>query len=110
MKDTSDISYWLDEENILTVPTTKVPEVGEEIWITTTMCEDWHDARFKNRKLFNKGVKGKFKVVGVSRSYQNYDYVHEETIEGSSDTSGKTTYLLPAQRTVETFEIALEKV
>jgi hypothetical protein len=110
MKDKSEISYWLDDENILTVQTHKVPEIGEEIWITTLMDEDWHDSRFPNRKLFRKGIRGKFKVISVQRSYRNYDYVLEETRSGSSDTSGQTTYQFPAQRTVESFEVAIERL
>jgi hypothetical protein len=101
MKDSSEITYWLDGDNILTVPTTEVPKMGEKIHIDTRMDEDWHDARFPNRKLFNKGVRGNFVVSDVRRYYKSYDYVHKETFR-------ETAYELPAQRTVETFEVHLE--
>lgn len=101
MKDSSEITYWLDGDNILTVPTVDVPKKGEKIHFDTKMDEDWHDARFPNRKLFREGVRGSFIVSDVRRYYKNYDYVHKEMIR-------ETAYELPAQRTVETFEVTLE--
>jgi len=89
MNDRSEISYWYEDDNILTVPTTKVPTKGEEIYINT----------------HNEGVRGNFVVVDVKRYYKNYDIKHETDfgIEGS------TTYVIPMQTTVETFEVYVER-
>lgn len=108
MEDKSEISYWFEDDNILTFETTKVPTVGEEIFIDTRMDKEWHDANFPtDAKLnfFNEGVRGTFVVTDVKRYYNSYDYKKETNfgIEG-----GKT-YVVPAQRTVETFEVYLEK-
>ena len=98
MEDKSQISYWYEDENILTVPTVNVPTVGEEIHINTKMDEHWHDARFPNRKLFREGIRDTFIVTHIKRYYKNYDYVLKEM-----------GYEFPAQRTLEEFEIYLEK-
>lgn len=97
-KDKSQISYWYEDECILTVPTHSVPHVGEQIHIDTRMDEDWHDTRFPNRKLFHKGIRSTFVVTHIKRYYKNYDYVLEEG-----------DYRFPAQKAVEEFETFLEK-
>lgn len=61
MKNESEISYWLDGENILTVPTTKVPSVGEVIYFDTKMDRNWYEANFpqvEKDKFFNEGFRG----------------------------------------------------
>ena len=97
-KDKSQISYWYDDDCILTVPTHSVPTIGEEIHIDTKMCEDWHDTRFPDRKLFHEVVRDTFVVTHIKRYYKNYDYVLVDL-----------DYEFPAQKTVEEFEIFLEK-
>ncbi len=87
-----------------------MPEAGEKIWFNTKMDEHWHDARFPNRKLFHKGVHAQYEVIEIRRSFRNYDYVLEQEMEGSSDTSGKAVYQFPAQSTVETFEVELKLI
>lgn len=102
MNDKSQIDYWFDEDCILTVPTSKVPTIGEEIYFDTRMDKDWYDVRFPNDKLYHKGISGNFIVTGIKRYYKNYDYVVEEK-------TNMSTYNLPSQFTVETFEVYLEK-
>lgn len=103
----SEISYWFNDEEVLNVPTSKVPEIGELFYMNTRMDPEWHDAHFKNRKLFREGVRGEFIVKDVKRFYKAYDYKGEMKLPGSSDTSGETTYVLPMQRVVETFEVQI---
>jgi len=108
MNDRSEISYWYEDDNILTVPTTKVPTKGEEIYINTQMDRLWYESNFpetEGDKFFNEGVRGNFVVVDVKRYYKNYDIKHETDfgIEGS------TTYVIPMQTTVETFEVYVER-
>jgi hypothetical protein len=108
MEDRSEISYWFEDENILTVPTSKVPHVGEVIHFDTQMDRMWYESNFpktEGDKFFNEGVRGHFVVTHVKRYYKNYDIKHETDfgIEGSS------TYVLPMQITVESFEVYLEK-
>ena len=98
MEDKSQISYWYEDESLLTIPTNSVPSVGEEIHIDTRMDKLWYDSRFSDKKLFHKGIIGTFVVTHVKRYYKNLDYVLED---------GK--YKFPAQSTVETFEVFLEK-
>lgn len=52
-----------------------------------------------------KVLGGDFVVTDVKRHYQNYDIKHETDfgIEGSK------TYVIPAQRTVEIFEVHLNQ-
>jgi len=98
MNDKSQISYWYEEECILTVPTHSVPGIGEPIHFDTRMDEHWHDARFPNKKLFHEGIRGRFVVTHIKRYYKNYDYVLEDG-----------DFNFPAQKTVEEFEVYLEK-
>lgn len=97
-KDKSQISYWYENDCILTVPTHSTPHIGEQIHIDTIMDGDWYDKRFPNRKLFSEGIRGTFVVTHIKRYYKNYDYVLEDG-----------GYKFPAQKTVEEFEISLEK-
>jgi hypothetical protein len=99
MNDKSQISYWYEDECILTVPTHSVPGIGEQIHFNTKMDEHWYEARFPNKKLFREGIRGTFVVTHIKRYYKNYDYVIKEG-----------NYELPAQKTVEEFEVHLEKL
>jgi hypothetical protein len=108
MEDKSEISYWFEDTDILTVPTSKVPTVGEEIYFNTQMDREWYESNFPtNAKVnfFNEGVRGHFIVTDVKRYYKTYDYKHE-TDFGLEDTK---KYVLPSQRTVETFEVYVER-
>lgn len=108
MEDKSEISYWFEDQNILTVPTTKVPNVGEVIYFDTGMDRTWYESNFpnaKNDKLFNEGVKGYFVVNDVKRYYKTYD-IKQETDFGV----GTKKYLIPMQQTVENFEVQVGKV
>jgi hypothetical protein len=67
------------------------------------MDEQWYDARFPNRKLYREGIRGTFSVAQVKRYYKCYDSVFTQKTE-------KGDYDLPTQRTVEEFEVWLEKV
>lgn len=103
MEDRSQISYWVDDEHVLTVPTHSVPVIGEIMHLNTQMDEMWYDARFNDRKLFHKGIKGDFKVIGIKRYYKNVDYIAEEELDGRK-------FSFPAQKSIEEFEITLESV
>jgi hypothetical protein len=96
MKDKSQISYWYEDENILTIPTTVVPKIGERIHFDTRMDESWYDTKFPNKKLFREGFRGKLIVSDVKRYYKSHDYVLENG-----------PYEFPSQRTVEEFEVFL---
>lgn len=100
--DRSEISYWYDQENVLTVPTSKVPKEGEKIYFNTGMDPEWYDKNFPNRKLFNEGIRGEFIVTQVKRYYKNYDKI--------ADVTAVEHYRMPSQYCVETFEVSIEKV
>ena len=101
MKNTSQITYWYNDSDILTIETHSVPKMGEQIHIDTMMDSDWYDARFPNRKLFREGVRGNFIVSNIKRYYKTYDYTHIENI-------GDREYELPVQKIVEEFEVTLK--
>ena len=101
MENTSQITYWCDESDILTIETHSVPIIGEEIHIDTRMCNEWYNARFPNRKLFRHGIRGNYIVTNIKRYYKTYDYVLESKM-------GDKEYELPAQRIVEEFEVTVE--
>ncbi len=105
MQDKSQISYWFEDQNILTVQTTRVPNVGEVIHFDTRMDKTWYESNFpntKNDKLFNEGVIGNFVVTEVKRYYKNYDIKHETDFG-----VGTKKYVIPMQQTMENFEVQL---
>lgn len=106
-EDETKVTYWTvingEEDNILTVKTTVVPKVGEEIHINTHMDKEWYDTNFPNSKLYRQGVRGNFIVTKVKRYYTNHDYVSEQII-------GESTYKLPAQQTIEEFEVFIDQI
>ena len=107
MEDISNISYWFQDQNILTVQTTKVPNVGEVIHFDTRMDKTWYESNFPNNDklfLFNEGVIGNFVVTEVKRYYKNYDIKHEADFG-----VGTKNYVIPMQQTVEKFEVQLDK-
>ena len=107
MQDESKISYWVTtpgvednvEDNILTVPTSVIPFVGEIIHINTEMSKRWYDRHFPDLqgKFFTTGVKGDFEVIKIKRWYSVFDFIDEE-------------FNLPNQKTVENFEVFLKIV
>lgn len=114
MEDKSEISYWFEDTDILTIPTSKVPTVGEEIYFNTEMDKEWYENNFLTEgkfKFFNKGVRGYFVVTDVKRYYKTYDYKHETDFGLGPDDGSTITkkYVLPAQRIVETFEVYVER-
>jgi hypothetical protein len=100
-KDRSELSYWYNEDNILTMPCVVPPTVGEIVHIDTKMNPDWYDARWDDRKFFREGVCGYFKVKSVKRFYRSYDITAKDELGGKE-------YVFPGQRHVEIFEIQLE--
>lgn len=99
----SRIDYWFDGKDILSVDTTKPPEVGEVIHIDTMMDKLWYDNNFSNDRLYREGVRGYFKVEEVRRYYKAYDIKVEEKLDSA-------TYVLPSQKIIETFEVELQLV
>lgn len=109
-EDSSEISYWFEEDNILTVPCVSPPTVGEIIHIDTEMHEAWYDARWKDRKFFRKGVCAFFKVKSVKRFYRSFDIELTEKDLFPEGTAEAGTILFPSQRHVEIFETQLRKL
>lgn len=116
MENTSEITYWFEDENILTVPTSIVPHIGEEIYFNTEMDKEWYEHNFPSAtyskvNFFNKGVRGHFVVTDIKRYYKTYDYKHETDFGLGINNSGTTTkkYVIPGQKTVETFEVFVER-
>lgn len=103
MKNKSEISYWCENENILTVPCVSPPVLGELIHINTLMDESWYEANFPNKKLFKKGVRHYYEVQEIRRSYSSFDFVSEHKLPNN-------TYNFPSQKIIETFEVQLKKI
>lgn len=109
-EDCSEISYWFENKNVLTVPCVHPPAVGEIIHIDTEMHEHWYDARWKDRKFFHKGVCSFFKVKSVKRFYRSIDIELDakDLFPGETTSAGKIIF--PSQIHIETFETQLEKL
>ncbi len=103
MKDTSEVAFWHNDECLCTIPSIKVPDIGEELYINTLSEESWYDTRFKDKKLFQPGVRGKYRVVSIVRSIRSYDVVVTQETE-------KATYELPGKDYRELFEVSLIKI
>jgi len=103
MEDTSKVSYWIGDNIVCSIPSIKVPNVGEELYIDTLSDEHWFDVRFKDKKLFDPGYRGKYCVISVVRSIQSYDIVATHTTE-------KGTYEFPSKSYEETFDVHLAEI
>lgn len=103
MEDKSEVSYFCENNHILTIASIMPPSTGEVIYIDNEMDKEWYDSRFKTKKLFNQGVRSDFKVLDVRRYIKAYDITVTEKIEDR-------VYELPSQRLIETFEVDLEKI
>lgn len=104
MESESHTSYFYNGEELFTVPTTVLPEHGEEIWINTLMDEDWFKVNFPNmsRAAVKNGIHGKFKVTSISRSYKTYDKVLSAHPE--------LKFKLPGKKIIETFDVTLKLI
>lgn len=113
MEHKSQVNYVLksnDGERILfTMPTLKVPEVGEVIGIEDVVNTIWQEKRFSNEPWFNEehkreaflrktehSMRGDYEVISIKRYIQGYECVN--SIEGLE---------MPGVRYVETFEVFL---
>lgn len=121
----AEISYWLKNKeegdvHILSTPATKIPEVGEKIYISNDFDEEWARTIFPNDSFFPKKeerVSGDFKVVSIGR------YVTTRYIVGNaSDLLGQSESIfrspnvtagiikIPKPITTEVFEVFLEEI
>lgn len=137
-KFSSEINYWIKTEdsdyfniNVLSTECTKVPEVGEIIYINNKIDEDWLDNIFGDERWmtdyesmgFRKPphipekeemVRGHFKVVEVSRTFR-VDYYRGSLADVFTDLEGNQkkaaeSVSIPISITREIFEVFIEPV
>ena len=127
MKNKTEIRYWLidgeEETDIVGIPTSKVPEVGEVINFGHHWDEDRANRVYEHlddahKKAFfpkkEKLITGEYVVVSVNR-YITIDYVKtkvSEVFEGVKSFSNSTNYQIveiPTLNTIEVFEVFIEK-
>lgn len=96
---TSEVNYWLENQELLSAGTMVPPKVGEIIHIDTKMDKEWYDIRYKKSRVdsFNEGVSAYFKVISVKR-YLRKHYFEVENFN------------VPFSKTTEVFEVFLEEV
>jgi hypothetical protein len=125
----SEINYWIKSEeesdfdiNVMSTECTKVPEVGEIIYINNEFDKDWAEITFSDEKWLNNYkemgfikpphipdpetcVRGYFKVISVRR-YITMRYHSGLLSDVFKDVNSKSS--IPISTTLENFEVFIE--
>lgn len=125
----SEVNYWIKSEEdsdfnveVMSTDCTKVPEVGEIVYINSEFDTEWAESVFKDENWFSKYqnlgfkkppyipdpetcVRGNFRVVSVKR-YITQRYYRGLLSDIFKESNSKVS--IPLSKTTEVFEVFIE--